>query len=172
MAKKKKFVGPDTGAVILESADELRDIVFCLKAEGKTVVMTNGSFDLLHVGHLRCLKDAKSRGDYLVVAVNSDSSVKKYKHAKLPIMPEGERVEVLAGLRWVDYVIKFDEETCDELLAAVQPDILAKGTDYEEDTVPERETVLGYGGQVVICGDTKDHASSKMIQRIRRIKFS
>ncbi len=171
MAKNRKQPGPDTGAVVVDSVDELKDIVFCLKTEGKMVVMTNGAFDILHVGHVRCIKDAKSRGDYLVVAVNSDSSIKKYKHAKLPIVPQQERIEMIAALRWVDYVIMFDEETCDALIEAVQPDIVAKGSDYEESSVPERDTVLAYGGQIAICGDPKDHASSKLIQRIRRIKF-
>lgn len=171
MARNKRQQGPDSGALVLDSVDELRDIVFCLKTEGKTVVMTNGAFDLLHVGHLRCIRDAKSRGDYLVVAVNSDNSIKKYKHAKLPIVPQAERLEMISSLRWVDYVILFEQETCDELIATVQPDIVAKGSDYDEKSVPERDTILAYGGQIAICGDPKDHASSKLIQRIRRLKL-
>lgn len=172
MARNKKTAGPDLGAVILESAEELKDIVFCLQAENKTVVMTNGTFDILHVGHIRCIKDARSRGDYLIVAVNSDSSVKKYKNPKLPIISEAERLEMVSSLRWVDYVIKFDEATCDNLIDMIRPNIIAKGADYTPETVPERETVAAYGGDIAICGDPKDHASSKIIQRIRRIKFS
>ena len=172
MARNKKTAGPDRGAVILASVDELKDIVFCLQAENKTVVLTNGTFDILHVGHVRCLKDARSRGDYLIVAVNSDASVKKYKHPKLPIIKEAERLEMISSLRWVDYVIKFDEATCDALIDQIRPDIVAKGSDYTEESVPERETIAAYGGNIAICGDPKDHASSKIIQRIRRIKFS
>ncbi len=169
MAKMKAKVGGDQ-AVILESVEELADIVTCLKAEGKKVVLSNGSFDLLHVGHVRCLKDAKSRGDYLVVAVNSDASVKKYKNAKLPIQKEDDRMEIIASLRCVDYVIKFGEPTADALLAAVKPDIVAKGTDYKPEDLPEKATIAAYGGQVAICGDKKDHASSKIIEKIKKLK--
>ena len=155
----------------LTTLDELAAECAAWRERGETTVLVNGAFDILHVGHVRCIKDAKSRGDYLVVAVNSDASIKKYKHAKLPIVPQQERIEMIAALRWVDYVVMFDEETCDALIEAVQPDIVAKGSDYEEGNVPERDTVLAYGGQIAICGDPKDHASSKLIQRIRRIKF-
>ena len=167
--KAQKRTGAD-GAVVLETVEELADIVTCLKAEGKKVVLANGTFDLLHVGHVRCLRDAKSRGDYLVVALNSDASVKKYKNPKLPIQKEDERVEVLAALRCVDYVVKFSDPTADGLLAAVKPDIVAKGTDYTPDTVPEKETVAAYGGVIAICGDKKDHASSKIIEKIKKMK--
>ena len=171
MARGKKAIAKDEGAVVLNTVDELRDIVYCLQAEKKIVVLTNGTFDLLHVGHIRCLKDARSRGDYLVVAVNSDASVKQYKNPNLPIIEEDERVEALASLRWVDYIVKFDEATCDALLATVKPDVVAKGTDYTAESVPEKETIEAYEGQIVICGDPKDHASSKLIQRIRRLKL-
>ncbi len=165
-------MGPDNGAVILKTVGELKDIVYCLQTEGKSVVLANGAFDLLHVGHLRLLKDAKSRGDFLVVAVNTDASVKKYKNPKLPIVGEDERVEMLAGLRWVDYVIKFDEVSCDELIQAVRPNVVVKGTDYTPETVPELATIQEVGAEVAICGDPKDHATSKLIQRVRRLKLS
>ena len=171
MARKKSAVAPETGAVVLSSVDQLRDIVFCLKSEGKKVVLANGAFDILHVGHIRCLRDARSRGDYLVVAVNSDASIRKYKHPKRPIIKQEERVELVAAIRWVDYVVTFDEPTCDELIEAIEPDIVAKGTDYTEDSVPEKETIERVGATVAICGDPKDHASTKVIQRIRRLKM-
>ncbi|MEZ6194425.1 MAG: adenylyltransferase/cytidyltransferase family protein [Planctomycetota bacterium] len=158
-------------AVMIDDVEELADIIACLKEEGKVVVFTNGTFDLLHVGHIRCLKDARSRGDYLVVAVNSDASVRKYKNPKLPIQKFEERKEIIAALRWVDYVIGFEDATCDELIAALKPSIVAKGTDYTEDSVPERETIASVGASIAIVGDPKDHASSKLIQRIRRLKF-
>ncbi|MEE9392035.1 MAG: adenylyltransferase/cytidyltransferase family protein [Planctomycetota bacterium] len=167
---KKRIVSTDP-AVIIHDANELRELVECFQAEGKTVVMANGAFDLLHVGHVRCLRDAKSRGDYLIVAVNSDASVKKYKNPKLPIQGIDDRMEILASLRWVDYIVSFDEVTCDAILETVKPDIVAKGTDYTEETVPERETIEGFGGKIVIVGDAKDHATSKLIQRIRRLKM-
>ena len=103
----KKPAGSDN-AVIMQSPKELADIVSSLQMAGKTIVFTNGTFDLLHVGHTRCLKDARSRGDYLIVGVNSDTSVKKYKHAKLPIQPLEDRMEVLSSLRWVDYILDQD----------------------------------------------------------------
>ncbi|MCA9321092.1 MAG: adenylyltransferase/cytidyltransferase family protein [Planctomycetes bacterium] len=157
---------------MVSSLDELKDIVFCLQSENKTVVLANGTFDLLHVGHMRLLKDAKTRGDYLVVAVNSDASVKTYKNPKLPIVSESERLEMISGLRWVDYVVMFDESTCDALLEMIRPDVVAKGTDYTETDVPELETIQKIGATVAICGDPKDHGSSKLIQRIRRLKLT
>lgn len=170
MARLKRKNGVE-GAVICESVEQLADVIYCLKAEGKVVVLTNGAFDLLHVGHTRCLKDAKSRGDYLIVAVNSDSSIKKYKHPKLPIQPLQDRMELVAAIRWVDYVVPFDEETADAVIEAVKPDIVAKGTDYTPETVPERETIAAQGATIAICGDEKKRASSKLIQRIRRLKM-
>lgn len=149
---------------------ELAEIVAVLKAQKKRVVFTNGAYDLLHVGHVRALRDARSRGDILIVGLNSDASVKKYKNPKLPIIPEQERAEVLTALSVVDYVVLFDEPTADSLLKALHPDVHAKGTDYTPETVPERKTVSAYGGEVVIVGDRKAHGTSKIIQKIRRFK--
>lgn len=168
--KGQKKAGSSDQAVVLDSVEELADIVTCLKAEGKRVVMANGAFDILHVGHVRLLKDAKSRGDYLVVAVNSDASIKKYKNAKLPVQKEEERIEIIASLRCVDYVVKFNEPTADDLFSTVKPDIVAKGTDYTPDKLPEKETIAAYGGKIAICGDKKDHASSKIIEKIKKMK--
>jgi rfaE bifunctional protein nucleotidyltransferase chain/domain len=143
-------------------------IVERLKAKGKTIVMTNGCFDLLHVGHTRCLQGARKAGDILLVAVNSDSSVKSYKDPDLPINPENERLEVLAALQCVDYVFLFSDPTVDNVLLRLKPHCHAKGSDYTRETVPERETVLSYGGKVIITGDPKDHATTDIIDRIRR----
>lgn len=139
-----------------------------LQRAGKKVVFTNGCFDLLHVGHIRYLTDARSRGDVLVVALNSDASVRRLKGADRPIMPEQERVEILAALVPVDLVTIFEDATADRILARLRPDIHAKGLDYTELTVPERATVLAYGGQIVIAGDPKDHSTRDLLERIRR----
>jgi rfaE bifunctional protein nucleotidyltransferase chain/domain len=152
---------------IIDSIEQMSEIVERLKSQGKTVVMTNGCFDLLHVGHVRCLQGARDAGDVLVVAVNSDSSVKSYKGPDQPINPEQERMEVLAALGCVDYVFLFSEPTVDEVLLRLKPHYQAKGSDYTEETVPERETVLSYGGGIVITGDPKDHATRDIIARIR-----
>jgi len=139
------------------------------KAAGKRVVFTNGTFDLLHVGHLRSLVDARARGDVLVVALNSDASVRSYKGPHLPIQPEDERAELVAGLRWVDYVTIFDEPTVDRLLRLLEPHVHAKGTEYDPETIPERDSVLSYGGEIAIVGDPKAHSSSWLMARIRQL---
>lgn len=158
---------PVTARVVKDHA-ELQRIVEGHRAAGQVVVMTNGTFDLLHVGHLRSLADARSRGDLLVVAVNSDASVRAYKGPHLPIQPEDERAEILAGLRAVDYVTVFDEPRVDGLLARLRPDIHAKGTEYTPETIPEAETVRSYGGRIAIVGDPKAHSSSWLMARIRQ----
>lgn len=156
---------------VVEDHEVLADILRALRSQGKKVVFANGCFDILHVGHVRYLQDARSRGDYLVVALNSDPSVKKIKGRGHPINPVEERAEVLAALESVDYVTVFEEETADEILRKLRPDIHAKGTDYTTKTVPERETVLSFGGEVLIVGDPKDHSTSDVLRRIRRRKF-
>jgi len=148
--------------------NELGRIIGRMKEEGKTVVFTNGAFDILHVGHLRALIDARSRGDCLVVAVNDDSSVSRYKGPDLPVVPEAERVEILCGLECVDYVTLFGDTTVDRLLLELKPHIHAKGRDYTEETVPERETVLSYGGRIAIVGDPKDHSSTSLREKLVR----
>lgn len=155
--------------IFIEDREDLFLIIRGLKSQGKTVVFTNGAFDLLHVGHVRSLGDARSRGDYLVVAVNSDASVRKLKGTGLPVNNLKERVEVLCALTCVDYVTVFNETTADDILSYLKPSIHAKGTDYSEETVPERETVLGYGGQIAIVGDPKKHSTTKIIDKIRNL---
>jgi D-glycero-beta-D-manno-heptose 1-phosphate adenylyltransferase len=135
---------------------------------GARVVFANGCFDLLHVGHVRYLEAAKGLGDLLVVGVNSDEQVRRLKGEGRPFVPERERAEVIASLRAVDYVTVFHEPTVTELLLALRPDIHAKGTDYTEETVPERDVVRSFGGRVQIVGDPKDHSSTDMVRNVNR----
>ncbi len=136
------------------------------RERGAVVVLANGAFDMLHVGHLRYLAAAKALGDVLVVAVNSDVSVRASKGPLRPILPEDERLELLSHLEPVDRLVLFDSETVGPVLERLKPDIHAKGTDYTAETVPERGVVAAYGGRTVICGDPKDHATTDMIATI------
>ena len=138
------------------------------RAAGEQIVLTNGCFDLLHVGHLRYLRGAKALGGKLVVALNSDSSVQRIKGAGRPLMPQDERAELLSALSDVDGVVIFDEPDVRELIRALRPEIQAKGTDYTHENVPERDEVLAYGGRVEIVGDPKDHSSSELLERMSR----
>jgi rfaE bifunctional protein nucleotidyltransferase chain/domain len=135
---------------------------------GARVVFANGCFDLLHVGHVRYLEAAKGLGDLLVVGINADEQVRRLKGPGRPFVSERERAEVIASLRAVDFVTVFPEPTVEALLKALRPDIHAKGTDYTEETVPEREIVRAYGGRVAIVGDPKDHSSSQMVMQLNR----
>ncbi|HEX8338020.1 MAG TPA: adenylyltransferase/cytidyltransferase family protein [Pyrinomonadaceae bacterium] len=135
---------------------------------GARVVFANGCFDLLHVGHVRYLEAAKGLGDLLVVGINSDEQVRRLKGEGRPFIPERERAEVIASLRAVDYVTVFHEPTVTELLLALRPDIHAKGTDYTEESVPERDVVRSFGGRVQIVGDPKDHSSTEMLRNVNR----
>ncbi len=134
---------------------------------GSTIVLANGCFDLLHVGHVRYLSGAKALGDTLVVAINSDEQARRLKGEGRPFTPEKERAELVASLRSVDLVTIFDEPTVDVLIRAIRPDVHAKGTDYTADTVPERETVGECGGIVAIVGDPKDHSSTELLRAIK-----
>ncbi len=138
-----------------------------LRAEGRRIVLANGCFDLLHVGHVRYLTAARALGDVLFVAINSDAAVRRLKGPGRPLMPAAERVEVLGALRPVDHVVVFDEDTADRLIALLRPDIHAKGTDYTEASVPEAASVRAVGGRVAIVGDPKEHATRDVIARIR-----
>lgn len=133
---------------------------------GAKIVFANGCFDVLHVGHIRYLQGAKSLGDLLVVGVNSDRQVAVLKGPGRPIMPDTERAEMVASIAAVDFVTVFDEPTVENLLLALRPDVHAKGTDYTEETVPEREVVLSYGGRVAIVGDPKNHSTSEILDRM------
>ncbi len=147
----------------------LSRIVDQLKAQGKRIVFTNGCFDLLHVGHIRYLRSAKAQGDVLIVAVNDDASMRKLKQAGRPIMPEAERIEILEALECVDFITLFSDETVDRLLLLLKPHVHAKGTDYTEETVPERQTVMAYGGKIAIVGDSKVHSTTDLMHRIARL---
>jgi D-glycero-beta-D-manno-heptose 1-phosphate adenylyltransferase len=138
------------------------------RSAGRTVVLANGAFDMLHVGHVRYLAAARAAGDLLVVAVNSDASVRGSKGPLRPVMPEGERVEILAHLDCVDAIVLFDELTVAAVLRAVRPDVHAKGTDYTAESVPERAVVQEWGGRTVICGDPKDHSTTDLVAEILR----
>jgi rfaE bifunctional protein nucleotidyltransferase chain/domain len=137
------------------------------RAAGRSVAFANGCFDLLHVGHVRYLQAAAAEADRLVVAINDDRSVCGLKGPGRPILSETDRAEIVAALRGVDYVVIFPEPTVTPLLLALKPDVHCKGTDYTVDTVPERETVRGYGGRVAIVGDPKDHSTRDLLARIR-----
>ncbi len=153
---------------IIKDIDELADKIEDLKRQDKRIVLTNGGFNLLHVGHIRSLSGAKEHGDILVVAVNSDTSLRKNKGDDYPIIPEEQRLEVLSAFECVDFVTIFSEKTVDNLLLKLKPHVHAKGTDYSRDTILERETVLSYGGETVIVGDPKNHSSTNIIEAIRK----
>ena len=138
------------------------------RRNGARIVFANGCFDLLHVGHVRYLEAARALGDLLVVGVNSDVQVRRLKGEGRPHVPERERAEVVASLRAVDLVTVFTEPTVEQLLLAIRPDIHAKGTDYTEESVPERDIVRAYGGRVCIVGDPKDHSSTEMVKQVTR----
>lgn len=133
---------------------------------GRRIVLANGVFDLLHVGHVRYLGAARALGDVLVVALNSDASVRRLKGQGRPIMSAAERAELVGALRPVDAVVVFEEDTVDRVVGALRPDVQAKGTDYTEATVPERAAVLAAGGRVAIAGDPKDHSTRDLIRAI------
>jgi D-glycero-beta-D-manno-heptose 1-phosphate adenylyltransferase len=148
--------------IILDHQELLRR-VHGLRAAGKTIAFANGCFDLLHVGHIRYLEGAAREGDILLVALNSDRAIQELKGKSRPVMPLTERLEIISAFECVDLVTSFDANKCEQLLLLLKPDVHAKGTDYTYENVPERETVLGYGGKIAIVGDPKDHSSSKMI---------
>jgi len=149
-----------------KTLSQLHKIVGSQRNKGKTIVLANGCFDLIHAGHIRYLREAKKRGDILVVAINSDASVRKLKGKGRPILPERERAEILASFSDVDYLVIFDEPNVEKILRALKPDIHAKGSDYTKKSVPERDTVLGYGGKIAIAGGPKIRSTSEVIPRI------
>src|SRR5687767_13495514 len=151
----------------LKTVAELQSLIREAQAKGLRVVFANGCFDLLHVGHVRHLQDAKALGDLLILALNSDKSVAALKGPGRPIQSQEERSEIVQSLEPVDYVVILDSPSADELLLELKPDIHAKGTDYTVDTVPEKETVRSYGGKVAIVGDPKNHSTRNLIERVR-----
>ena len=143
---------------------ELRERVEHWRRDGERVILANGNFDLLHVGHVRYLRGAKELGGKLVVAINSDESVRTLTGNGRPVMPAEERAEIVAALADVDAVVVFGELDVRGLIREIRPDIQAKGTDYTVDSVPERDAVAEYGGRVAIVGDPKDHSTSEFIR--------
>lgn len=154
------------------SRDELRKRVAEWRSSGNRIVLANGCFDVLHVGHVRYLSAAKALGDKLIVAVNADPSVRKLKGEGRPAMPEDERAELLAALEAVDAVLVFPELDVRAVIREVRPDVHAKGTDYTAESVPERDEVVACGGRVAIVGDPKDHSASEFLRRQRINKES
>jgi rfaE bifunctional protein nucleotidyltransferase chain/domain len=151
--------------MILER-DQLVIQIAARRQAGGRVVLANGCFDVIHVGHVRYLQEAKQLGDVLLVGINSDKQVALLKGAGRPIMGERERAEIVASIEAVDFVTIFDEPTVENLLLLIKPDVHAKGTDYTEESVPEREVVLSYGGRVAIVGDPKNHSTSQLLGRL------
>lgn len=139
-----------------------------LKRDGKRIVLTNGVFDILHVGHLSYLQEAAELGDFLIVAVNSDESVKRLKGPLRPLMPERERAEIVSAIEGVDAVVIFGENTVESLLRAIKPDVHAKGTDYTKESVPEKEVARKLGIEVAIVGAPKNHSVTDIIESISK----
>lgn len=152
--------------------DELQPLVQRWRAQGERVILTNGAFDLLHVGHIRYLHAAKELGGKLIVAVNSDASVRTLKGEGRPVMPDHERAELLAALADIDAVIIFPELDVRALIREIRPDFHAKGTDYRAETVPEAEVVTECGGRVVIVGDPKNHSASEIIRSQLKVQHN
>ena len=134
------------------------------------MVLTNGAFDMLHVGHVRYLQGAAQQGDIVVTAVNSDSSVRHSKGPSRPVIPEQERAELVAALGVVDWVVLFDEPTVTGVIERLRPEVHAKGTDYSPESVPERSVVESYGGRVAIVGDPKDHSPTELVERLKEVQ--
>lgn len=143
---------------------ELRLRVEQWRQAGERITLANGNFDLLHVGHVRYLHGAKALGGRLVVAINSDESVRALKGEGRPIMPQNERAEIVAAFADVDAVVIFRDLDVRAIIREIRPDVHAKGTDYTADSVPERDAVAEYGGRVAIVGDPKDHSTSEIIR--------
>ena len=148
--------------------EEVRALGERLRREGRRIAFANGCFDILHVGHVRYLDGAKRCGDVLVVGVNSDRAVEALKGKGRPIIPAEGRAELVAAVESVDYVVIFDDLTAAEILLDLLPHVHCKGTDYSRDSVPEREVVKGFGGEVQIVGDPKDHSTRELLAEISR----
>lgn len=157
----------DTRDKIL-SREGLLEVLREHRRRRRKIVLANGVFDLLHVGHVRYLQAARAEGDILVVGINSDSSTRARKGEGRPIMTERARAAVVAAVEAVDYVVIFDELDVNELLRQIRPDVHAKGTDYSIGTVPERDLANQLGVRIAICGDSKDHSTREILNRVRR----
>lgn len=147
----------------LRSLAELKKVIETQKRRGRRVVLANGCFDLFHVGHIRYLRESAGQGDILVVALNSDASVRSLKGAGRPLLPQRERAEVLASFEFVDYITIFREPNVEKVLLALKPNVHSKGSDYTVETVPERETVRSYGGTIFIAGGPKVRSTRDVV---------
>ncbi len=153
---------------MLVKQSDLGDILKKLKEEGKAVVTTNGCFDILHVGHVRYLEKAKSFGDVLIVALNSDKSVKSIKGESRPINNENDRAEVLSALKSVDYVVLFDEDSPIDLLLQIKPDVHTKGADYTIESLPEAKGIMAAGGRIEFISFVEGKSTTSIIEKMRK----
>ena len=151
------------------SRHDLQTEIDALHRQGKKIVFTNGCFDILHVGHVRYLREAKKKGDVLILALNSDRSVQAIKGDKRPIVPEEERADVMAALEAVDYVTIFEELTPLALIETLKPDVLIKGGDWEEEKIVGRDAVLSWGGQVAVIPEIKGASTTNIVEKIRTV---
>lgn len=151
---------------LISSWEALREVVVSYRRANQAIALTNGCYDLLHVGHIRSLQGARAQADLLLVAINSDLSVRRYKGPGHPAVPESERAEILAALQCVDHVYVFGEPTVDRLLELIKPDAYCKGPEYDMTNLPERELVKRLGLRFVNVGDPKDHSSTELAARI------
>lgn len=154
---------------MLVKQSELNNLLKQLRAQGKTIVTTNGCFDILHVGHVRYLEKAKSFGDVLIVALNSDKSVKSIKGDSRPINNENDRAEILSALRSVDYVVLFDEDSPINLLLQIKPDVHTKGADYTVETLPEAKGIIEAGGRIEFISFVEGKSTTAVIEKMRKI---
>jgi len=150
----------------LYALDHLSKLIQVEKDKKKTIVLANGCFDLIHVGHVRYLKEAAAQGDVLVVALNSDASVRKLKGKGRPVLKENERAEIISSFYFVDYVTIFEGNNVENILLTLKPHFHAKGSDYTKDSVPEKDIVKSYGGKVVITGGPKIQSASELVKKI------
>lgn len=155
----------------IKNLRELKRIISILKNKGKKIIFTNGCFDLLHYGHIKYLEDAKRKGDVLIVAVNSDSSVKRIKGNGRPIINELDRLRTVAGLESVDYVILFTADTPVRIIKSLKPDVLVKGADWNKEDIVGRDFVLSYGGRVSTVELVKGHSTSNLIRKIAKVFY-
>ncbi len=155
------------GARIVERYRDLVPALEVARGRGLRIALTNGCFDLLHVGHVRLLREAAELGDLLVVALNGDASARAIKGPERPLVPLAERMELLAAVAGVDFVTSFEELTAHALLEALRPELYVKGRDRRLEEIPERAVVETYGGRVLLAGDAKQHSSSALAERLR-----
>ena len=150
----------------IKDLHELEKTIGFLKKKGKTIVFTNGCYDLIHIGHLKCFEEGKKLGDVLIVALNSDRSIRSIKGPPRPIIPEGERAEIVSSLEYVDYVTIFDQDDPLDVITSIKPDILVKGGDWNLDTIVGREVVESYGGKVFALPLVKGVSTTQIIKTI------